>query len=79
MSLPHGANGWAAVCDCGICWSYFLTFSICFGGSVPSLLQTAYAPPGIVLVIYSRCLLCVIVAFAVCSCFLWFLTLSIKD
>ena len=22
LSLPHGAVGWSAVCDCGISWSY---------------------------------------------------------
>ena len=26
VSLPHGALGWSAVCDCGISWSYSLTF-----------------------------------------------------
>ena len=26
VSLPHGAFGWSAVCDCGISWSYSLTF-----------------------------------------------------
>ena len=26
VSLPHGAAGWSAVCDCGISWSYSLTF-----------------------------------------------------
>ena len=26
MSLRHGAVGWSAVCDCGIFWSYSLTF-----------------------------------------------------
>ena len=25
VSLPHGAVGWSAVCDCGISWSYSLT------------------------------------------------------
>ena len=24
--LPHGVDGWAAVCDCGISWSYVFTF-----------------------------------------------------
>ena len=24
MSLPHGAVGWSAVCDCGTSWSYSL-------------------------------------------------------
>ena len=23
VSLPHGVVGWAAVCNCGISWSYF--------------------------------------------------------
>ena len=27
VALPHGAVGWSAVCDCGISWSYSLTFS----------------------------------------------------
>ena len=84
VSLPHGAVGWSAVCDCGILWSYSPTFSICFGGSIPSLLQTAYAPAGIVLVVYSRCLQCVIVQFSghtnlILHVLLWFLTLSIID
>ena len=26
VTLPHGAAGWSAVCDCGISWSYSLTF-----------------------------------------------------
>ena len=26
MSLPNGVLGWYAVCDCGISWSYSLTF-----------------------------------------------------
>ena len=26
VSLPHGAVCWSAVCDCGIYWSYSLTF-----------------------------------------------------
>ena len=26
VSLPHGAVGWSVVCDCGISWSYSLTF-----------------------------------------------------
>ena len=26
VALPHGAVGWSAVCDCGISWSYSLTF-----------------------------------------------------
>ena len=26
VALPHGASGWSAVCDCGISWSYSLTF-----------------------------------------------------
>ena len=26
VALPHGAVGWSAVCDCGISWSYALTF-----------------------------------------------------
>ena len=28
MTLPHYAVGWSAVCDCGISWSYSLTFLI---------------------------------------------------
>ena len=24
VTLPHGAVGWSAVCDCGISWSYLL-------------------------------------------------------
>ena len=27
VTLPHGAVGWSAVCDCGVYWSYSLTFS----------------------------------------------------
>ena len=27
VTLPHGAEGWYAVCDCGISLSYSLTFS----------------------------------------------------
>ena len=27
VSLPHGVMGWSAVCDCGISWSYPLTFA----------------------------------------------------
>ena len=30
-TLPHGAMGWSVVCDCGISWSYSLTF--CMGSS----------------------------------------------
>ena len=26
MTLPHGAVGWSAVCDCGVFGSYSLTF-----------------------------------------------------
>ena len=26
VALPHGAVGWSAVCDCGISWSYLLTY-----------------------------------------------------
>ena len=26
MGLLHDAMGWSAVCDCGISWSYSLTF-----------------------------------------------------
>ena len=26
VTLPHGTVGWSAVCDCGISWSYSLTF-----------------------------------------------------
>ena len=26
VSLLHGAVGWSAVCDCGVSWSYSLTF-----------------------------------------------------
>ena len=26
VSFPRGALGWSAVCDCGISWSYSLTF-----------------------------------------------------
>ena len=26
VSHPQGAVGWSAVCDCGISWSYSLTF-----------------------------------------------------
>ena len=26
VSLPHGAAGWSAVCDCGISRTYSLTF-----------------------------------------------------
>ena len=26
VALPQGAVGWSAVCDCGISWSYSLTF-----------------------------------------------------
>ena len=26
VALPHGAVGWSAVCNCGISWSYSLTF-----------------------------------------------------
>ena len=26
-SLPHGAIGWSAECDCGISWSYSFTCS----------------------------------------------------
>ena len=26
VASPHGAMGWSAVCDCGISWSYPLTF-----------------------------------------------------
>ena len=26
VAVPHGAVGWSAVCDCGISWSYSLTF-----------------------------------------------------
>ena len=29
VSLPHGAMGWSAVCDCGISWSYSLFIGIC--------------------------------------------------
>ena len=28
VALPHGAVSWSAVCDCGIFWSYSLTFYI---------------------------------------------------
>ena len=28
VSLPRGAVGWSFICDCGIFWSYSLTFSI---------------------------------------------------
>ena len=28
VSLPHGAVGWSAVCECGISWSYLLTCCI---------------------------------------------------
>ena len=28
VTLPHGAVGWSAVCECGISWSYSLTFYI---------------------------------------------------
>ena len=26
VSLPHSVVGWAAVCNCGISWSYYLSF-----------------------------------------------------
>ena len=26
LSLPHGVVGWAAVCNCGISWSYLFSF-----------------------------------------------------
>ena len=26
VAHPHGLVGWSAVCDCGIYWSYSLTF-----------------------------------------------------
>ena len=26
MFLLHGAIGWSVICDCGISWSYLLTF-----------------------------------------------------
>ena len=26
INIPYGAVGWSAVCDCGISWSYSLTF-----------------------------------------------------
>ena len=26
VAIPHGAVGWSVVCDCGIFWSYSLTF-----------------------------------------------------
>ena len=26
VSLPHGVVGWAAVCNCGISWSYLFIF-----------------------------------------------------
>ena len=26
VAPPHGALGWSAVCECGISWSYSLTF-----------------------------------------------------
>ena len=29
LSLNHSAVGWLAVCDCGISWSYPLTFWFC--------------------------------------------------
>ena len=29
VSLPHGEVDWSAVCDCGIFWSYLLTFGQC--------------------------------------------------
>ena len=28
MALHYGAMGWSAVCDCGISWSYSLTFAL---------------------------------------------------
>ena len=28
VSLPHGVMGWAAVCNCGISWSYLFIFEI---------------------------------------------------
>ena len=29
VSLPHGAMGWSAVCDCGVVsWSYLLTLDL---------------------------------------------------
>ena len=54
VNLPHdGAVGWSAVCDCGISWSYSLTFlsassrfcqkslRVCVGSSKTSLLSNA--------------------------------------
>ena len=32
LPLPHGAVAWSAVCDCGISWSYSLTFSASYPG-----------------------------------------------
>ena len=29
VSLAHGAVGLSAVCDCGISWSFSLTFCLC--------------------------------------------------
>ena len=28
LTLPHGAVGWSAVCECGISWSYSLFFTL---------------------------------------------------
>ena len=28
LTLPRGVMGWYVVCDCGIFWSYSLTFSV---------------------------------------------------
>ena len=30
MALPRGAIGWSSVCDCGIFWSYSLTFDLMY-------------------------------------------------
>ena len=30
VALPRGSVGWSAVCDCGISWSYSLTFYTVF-------------------------------------------------
>ena len=37
VALPYGAVGWSAVCDCGVSWSYSLTF--CHYPFVPNYSQ----------------------------------------
>ena len=43
FSLPHGAVDWSAMSDCGISWSYSLTFSCTFRILIKVLSTTKHA------------------------------------